>query len=211
LCISYPDLIKLPYFADITQRGDRGSKRGPKTGWREDDFKENSNAYQREEQALTCKFLFSKISHLSKFSCREVPCKYTKNISATGEGILPGELQGHVTEDECIARGVDQGPCNSQGRKRHPHETEYRLPLYFWGPIFCEISPEKKNTDRHTHRNHVIFSIDSHAKTIFTYKMFSNFPIHSKLLILHQQVKVGWLQSQVQIAKSWENWHCLVR
>jgi hypothetical protein len=30
--ISYPDLIKLPYFADLPQRGDRGWKGGPKTG-----------------------------------------------------------------------------------------------------------------------------------------------------------------------------------
>jgi len=31
--ISYPDLIKLPYFADLAQKGgDRGVKRGPKTG-----------------------------------------------------------------------------------------------------------------------------------------------------------------------------------
>jgi len=34
---------KLPYFADLRQRGDRGVKRGPKTGWRQDDFKENSS------------------------------------------------------------------------------------------------------------------------------------------------------------------------
>ncbi len=25
-CISYPDLIKFPYFADTTERGDRGAK-----------------------------------------------------------------------------------------------------------------------------------------------------------------------------------------
>jgi hypothetical protein len=28
--ISYPDLIKLPYFGDLTQRGDRGLKKRPK-------------------------------------------------------------------------------------------------------------------------------------------------------------------------------------
>jgi hypothetical protein len=40
--ISYWDLIKLPYFADLTQREDRGWKEAPKTGWRQDDYNENS-------------------------------------------------------------------------------------------------------------------------------------------------------------------------
>jgi hypothetical protein len=33
--ISYPDLIKLPYLADLTQRGDRGWEKAQstKTGW----------------------------------------------------------------------------------------------------------------------------------------------------------------------------------
>jgi hypothetical protein len=30
--ISYCDLIKLPYFVDPTERGERGWKAGPKTG-----------------------------------------------------------------------------------------------------------------------------------------------------------------------------------
>jgi hypothetical protein len=30
--ISYPDLIKLPYFVDLTQRGDRGSKEAQRQG-----------------------------------------------------------------------------------------------------------------------------------------------------------------------------------
>jgi hypothetical protein len=30
LSISYPDSIKLPYFADFTQRGDRGGEKRPK-------------------------------------------------------------------------------------------------------------------------------------------------------------------------------------
>jgi hypothetical protein len=34
---------KPPSFADLSQRGDKGVKRGPKTGWRQDDFEENSN------------------------------------------------------------------------------------------------------------------------------------------------------------------------
>jgi len=33
--ISYWDLIKCSYFADTTERGDRGVKGGPKTGWRQ--------------------------------------------------------------------------------------------------------------------------------------------------------------------------------
>jgi hypothetical protein len=28
--ISYPDLIKLPYFGDLTQRGDKGVEKRPK-------------------------------------------------------------------------------------------------------------------------------------------------------------------------------------
>jgi hypothetical protein len=40
--ILYPDLIKLPYFADLTQRGDMGVKRVPKTAWKQGDFNENS-------------------------------------------------------------------------------------------------------------------------------------------------------------------------
>jgi hypothetical protein len=39
--ISYPDLIKLPYFVNLTQRGDRGWKEAQ----RQDDFKENSRIY----------------------------------------------------------------------------------------------------------------------------------------------------------------------
>jgi hypothetical protein len=35
-------LIKFPYFADLTQTGGEGVKRRPKTGWRHDDWKENS-------------------------------------------------------------------------------------------------------------------------------------------------------------------------
>jgi hypothetical protein len=41
--ISYPDDIKLPFSTDLTQRGDKGVKAGPKTGCRQDYFKENSN------------------------------------------------------------------------------------------------------------------------------------------------------------------------
>jgi hypothetical protein len=40
--ISYLDLIKFPYFEDLTQRGDGGVKGGTKTGWRQGEFKENS-------------------------------------------------------------------------------------------------------------------------------------------------------------------------
>jgi hypothetical protein len=40
--ISYPDFIKLPSFADLTQRGDRGWKEAQRQGEdRMDDFKEN--------------------------------------------------------------------------------------------------------------------------------------------------------------------------
>jgi len=40
--ISYWDLIKCPYFADTTERGDGGLKGGPNTGWRQGYFKDNS-------------------------------------------------------------------------------------------------------------------------------------------------------------------------
>jgi len=36
-------LIKLPYFADTTERGYRGVKAGPKTGSRQGHFTDNSN------------------------------------------------------------------------------------------------------------------------------------------------------------------------
>jgi len=36
--ITYPDLIKFPYFEDLTERGDRGSKEAQRQG----DLKENS-------------------------------------------------------------------------------------------------------------------------------------------------------------------------
>jgi hypothetical protein len=36
--ISYWDLIKFLYFADTIERGDRGVKGGPKTGWRQGYF-----------------------------------------------------------------------------------------------------------------------------------------------------------------------------
>jgi hypothetical protein len=40
--ILYPDLIKLPYFADLSQRGDMGWKEAQRQGEKQDDFKENS-------------------------------------------------------------------------------------------------------------------------------------------------------------------------
>jgi hypothetical protein len=41
--ISYWDWLKCLYFADTTERGDRGWKKGgPKTGWREGYFTDNS-------------------------------------------------------------------------------------------------------------------------------------------------------------------------
>jgi hypothetical protein len=40
--ISYPDLIKLPYFADLTQRGDRGWKQAQRQGENKAYFEENS-------------------------------------------------------------------------------------------------------------------------------------------------------------------------
>jgi hypothetical protein len=39
--MSYPDLIKFPYFVDLTQRGNKGG--GWKEAQREGNFKENSN------------------------------------------------------------------------------------------------------------------------------------------------------------------------
>ncbi len=39
--ISYPDLIKFPYFVDITERGDRG--------WKAGDFMDNFNISQKNE------------------------------------------------------------------------------------------------------------------------------------------------------------------
>jgi hypothetical protein len=44
--ISFWDLIKCPYFADTTERGDRGVKGGPKRGWRQGYFTDNSNGSQ---------------------------------------------------------------------------------------------------------------------------------------------------------------------
>jgi hypothetical protein len=38
LCISYPDLRKFPYFADTTERGDRGRKAEEIGGETEGDF-----------------------------------------------------------------------------------------------------------------------------------------------------------------------------
>jgi hypothetical protein len=40
--ISYPDLIKFPYFADPTQREDRGAKADEIGGAREGGFTDNS-------------------------------------------------------------------------------------------------------------------------------------------------------------------------
>jgi hypothetical protein len=41
--ISYPDLIKFPYFVDTTERGDRGRKQAEETGVEtEGDFMDNS-------------------------------------------------------------------------------------------------------------------------------------------------------------------------
>jgi len=51
--ISYPDLIKLPYFANLTQRGDSGWKEAQ----RQDDFKENSNTYWFLEKKFTYRLL----------------------------------------------------------------------------------------------------------------------------------------------------------
>jgi hypothetical protein len=44
--ISYPDDRKPPYFADLTQKRVDGVKAGPKTGWRQDYFKEKSIVYK---------------------------------------------------------------------------------------------------------------------------------------------------------------------
>jgi hypothetical protein len=43
LSISYWDLLKCLYFADASERGDRGVEGGPKTGKREVYFMDNSN------------------------------------------------------------------------------------------------------------------------------------------------------------------------
>jgi hypothetical protein len=40
--ISYPDLIKFPYFADTTERWDRGAKAEETGGETEGDFMQNS-------------------------------------------------------------------------------------------------------------------------------------------------------------------------
>jgi hypothetical protein len=42
------DLIKFPYFADTTERGDRGVKAGPKTWWKQGDFIDNSSVLQSQ-------------------------------------------------------------------------------------------------------------------------------------------------------------------
>jgi hypothetical protein len=41
--ISYPDLIKFPYFADTTERGDRGAKPEEIGGETEGHFMDNSD------------------------------------------------------------------------------------------------------------------------------------------------------------------------
>jgi hypothetical protein len=41
-CISYPDLIKISYFADTTERGDRGAKADEIGGETEGDFQDNN-------------------------------------------------------------------------------------------------------------------------------------------------------------------------
>jgi hypothetical protein len=41
--ISYPDLIKFPYFVDTTERGDRGAKAEEIGGETEGDFMDNSS------------------------------------------------------------------------------------------------------------------------------------------------------------------------
>jgi hypothetical protein len=41
--ISYPDLIKFPYFVDTTERGEGGAKAGETGGETEGDFMANSN------------------------------------------------------------------------------------------------------------------------------------------------------------------------
>jgi len=43
LSISYPDLIKSPYFGDTTERGDRGAKAEEIGGETEGDFMVNTN------------------------------------------------------------------------------------------------------------------------------------------------------------------------
>jgi len=42
LCIPHRDWTKFSYFADTTERGHRGVKAGPKRGWRQSDFTDNS-------------------------------------------------------------------------------------------------------------------------------------------------------------------------
>jgi hypothetical protein len=41
--ISYPDLIKFPYFVDTTQRADRGAKAEEIGGYTEGDFMDTSS------------------------------------------------------------------------------------------------------------------------------------------------------------------------
>jgi hypothetical protein len=43
--ISYPDLIKFPYFVDTTGKGDRGTKAEEIGGETEGDFTNNSNIH----------------------------------------------------------------------------------------------------------------------------------------------------------------------
>jgi hypothetical protein len=52
--ISYPDLIKPPYFADLTQRGDSGWKDAQREGEDRMTFKENSNIWKGSACAYYC-------------------------------------------------------------------------------------------------------------------------------------------------------------
>jgi hypothetical protein len=69
--ISYPDLIKLHHFTDLTQRGDRGWKEVQ----RHDNFKENSNMSTSWGGRMT-KSLPSSLSLCTTY----VLCNITNNL-----------------------------------------------------------------------------------------------------------------------------------
>jgi hypothetical protein len=65
--ISHQDLIKFPYFTDLTsvKEGIGSEVRPPKTGWRQSDFKENSNSHTYKDR-FTC---FFRAWNQSSFLC----------------------------------------------------------------------------------------------------------------------------------------------
>jgi hypothetical protein len=81
-CLCRTEPIKFPYFADTTERGDRGVKAGLQTGWRQGDKERVKTAWQRQGEErvilqitllddlglfLNCKILFCCCYHTLEF------------------------------------------------------------------------------------------------------------------------------------------------